>query len=139
MSKKANELRSIFPNISADVLAANADHPKLSQPKERARSEEGNPSAGGPELERRASTSAVGKAKAKGRNSQRFLVRVTSIRRRLIDEDNLCEKYVVDCCRYSGILPCDSPEETRIEIRQRKAGKEEAEMTVVEIFNLPTA
>lgn len=63
-------------------------------------------------------------------------MRVTSIRRRLIDEDNLCEKYAVDCCRYAGLLPGDGPGQTQIEIRQRKALKGEEEATLVEIYQL---
>lgn len=66
--------------------------------------------------------------------SERFLVRVTSIRRRLLDEDNLCEKYHVDLCRYSGIIPDDAPGKTKIEVCQIKAGKGEAEKTVIEIY-----
>lgn len=69
-------------------------------------------------------------------SSQRFLVRVTSFRKRLIDEDNLCPKFAVDCCRYAGLLPDDAPGETKIECRQEKVGKEEDEHTVIEIFEL---
>lgn len=90
------------------------------------------------ELERRDATGDVGKGKAKGGDSRRFLVRITSVRRRLIDEDNLCEKYVVDCARYAGAIPDDSPGTTRIETRQLKAEKEEDERTIVEIFELTT-
>jgi len=66
----------------------------------------------------------------------RFLVRVTSIRKRLIDEDNLCEKYVVDCCRYSGLLFGDSPDQAHIITTQRKATKGEAERIEIEIEQL---
>jgi hypothetical protein len=61
---------------------------------------------------------------------------VTSLRRRLIDEDNLCEKYVVDCCRYAGLLPGDGPGTTEIKVRQKKVGSEAEECTVVEIFEI---
>ncbi len=79
---------------------------------------------------------ALGASQVKGKDSSRFLVRVTSVRKRLLDTDNLCEKYHVDCCRYSGIIPADSPDKTQIEVRQRKAGKKEEETVIVEVFNL---
>lgn len=122
-----------FPNASASFRAAN---PELFEPEKRARSEEGNAPPVRPELERRVADAAVGEKKAKGGDRQRFLVRVTSVRRRLIDEDNLCAKYVVDCCRNAGLIPDDCPATTRIETTQRKAGKEEQEHTLIEIFDL---
>jgi hypothetical protein len=63
----------------------------------------------------------------------RFHVRLTSVRKRLLDEDNLCEKYLVDCCRYAGLIPQDSPDQTRITVAQRKAAKGEEEHTLIEI------
>jgi hypothetical protein len=65
-------------------------------------------------------------------SGERLLVRVTSIRRRLLDEDNLCEKYHVDLCRYAGIIPCDSPDKIKIEVCQFKAGRGEQEKTIIE-------
>src|SRR4051812_9263623 len=46
--------------------------------------------------------------------SGRVLVRITSYRRHLLDPDNLCAKYFLDCCRYAGILRDDSPEEIEL-------------------------
>lgn len=63
-------------------------------------------------------------------------MRVTSVRKCLLDEDNLCEKYHVDCLRYSGIIPDDSPDKVRIETTQRKAAKGEEEHTLIEVFAL---
>lgn len=127
-----------FPNASRSSLELNPHLAGLQLPEhqERAGSEKGVPPAPGAKLERRAPDAAVGKAKAKGGDSRRFLVRVTSCRRRLIDEDNLCEKFVVDCCRYAGLVPSDSPSQTRIEAHQRKVGKEEEEHTLIEIFEV---
>jgi hypothetical protein len=68
-----------------------------------------------------------------GHHCQRFLVRVTSIRKRLLDEDNLAEKFHVDLCRYAGIIPGDEADKTRIETSQRKAEKGEEERTVIEV------
>lgn len=36
--------------------------------------------------------------------------------------------------RYCGAIPSDAPGKTSIQTTQRKAGKEEAEHTVIEIF-----
>lgn len=64
---------------------------------------------------------------------KRFLVRITSIRKCLLDEDNLCEKYHVDLCRYAGIIPDDTAAKAKIEVCQFKAGKS-PEATIVEVF-----
>lgn len=66
----------------------------------------------------------------------RFLVCVTSFRKRLLDEDNLAEKYHVDLCRYAGALPADSPDKTRIEVRQIKTGKGEPERVTIEVWRI---
>ena len=133
------EVLNLFPNATESVIAANLGGSKLPEQEGGAGKEERLPAADSPELERCAPTSTVGKTRKKGADSQGFLVRVTSVRRRLIDEDNLCEKYAVDCCRYAGLLPSDCPGETKIEATQRKAGKEEAEHTVIQIFALDYA
>jgi len=131
---KPDDIKRLFPNASASLFAANSGDPELPKPEKRAREKAGDDASMRPELERHPLNAAVGKGKAKAGDSRRFLVRVTSIRRRPIDEDNLCEKYVIDCCRYAGLLPGDGPLETKIETSQRKAGKEEQERTVVEIY-----
>lgn len=123
-----DDIRRLFPRASASLFAANAPHPELSL------GEDGQAPVVRPELERDSRDGALGKSKAKVRDSRRFLVRVTSIRARLIDEDNLCEKYVVDCCRAAALIPGDGPSQTRIETSQRKAGKGEDEGTLIEIF-----
>ncbi len=64
---------------------------------------------------------------------KRVLVRVTSFRKCLLDEDNLCEKYHVDLCRYAGIIADDTAAKVKIEVCQFKAGKN-PETTVVEVF-----
>ena len=69
-----------------------------------------------------------------GSDRQRFLVRTTSVRNRLLDEDNLCEKYHVDLCRYAGIIPGDEAGTTKIETTQRKAHKGEEEHTLIEVL-----
>lgn len=67
---------------------------------------------------------------------QNVLIRITCIRSRLLDEDNLCEKYVVDLLRNSGIIFDDAPDRTKIEVCQKKAGKNLGEFNLIEVFEL---
>jgi hypothetical protein len=85
-------------------------------------------------LERDPGNGALGKVSVQKAVGRRFLIRVTSIRKNLLDEDNLCEKYHVDLCRYSGLIPGDSPATTKIEVCQQKAEPGAAEETRIEIF-----
>ena len=73
-----------------------------------------------------------------GSTRQRFLVRVTTRRKRLIDESNLCYKYHEDLCRYTGALPSDAPEVTHSEVSQTKCRKGEPEEITIEVYQTPT-
>jgi len=84
-------------------------------------------------MERHPSDGMAPTPHAKEKAIGKFLVRVTSFRHRLLDEDNICEKYHVDLCRYAGILPSDAPSQTRITTTQQKIGSKEEEFTLVEI------
>lgn len=64
----------------------------------------------------------------------RFLVCVESVRKRLLDEDGLCEKYHVDCLRYASILHDDNPGAAKIEVSQRKAEKGEEEHINITVY-----
>lgn len=84
-------------------------------------------------LERHPTVEPLAKEQVQKGSSQRFLVRVTSRRRRLLDEDNLCEKYHVDLLRYAGLIPDDAPDKVKIEVGQVKVGSKEPEEVVIEI------
>lgn len=71
-----------------------------------------------------------------GGDSAKYLVRITSIRNCLLDEDNLCEKFHVDCLRYAGIIPSDAPDTTHIETTQRRCAQGEEEKTLIEVFRI---
>ena len=73
-----------------------------------------------------------------GSTRQRFLVRVATRRKRLIDESNLCYKYHEDLCRYTGALPSDAPEVTHSEVSQTKCRKGEPEEITIEVYQTPT-
>jgi hypothetical protein len=88
------------------------------------------------ELERTVRNGAVGPVCVQKGIGRQLLVRVTSVRKRLLDDDNLAEKYHVDLLRYSGIISGDSPATTRIEVAQQKAGKGEPEEVRIEVFEL---
>lgn len=138
MNERATQqqILSLFPNASRSTLAANAGDTKLPKQEDSAGKEAGRTATGGAELERRAQPRNVGKRQTQKGHSKRFLVRVTRCSRRLLDEDNIAAKFVVDCCRYSQLLDGDAPSQTKIEITQRKISKEEAEHVTVEIFEL---
>jgi hypothetical protein len=87
-------------------------------------------------LERGPGLGTLGPRQVKERDSRRFLVVVTSFRRRLLDEDNLCEKFHVDCCRYAGLLPGDAPGQAKIQVEQQKVKCREDERTEIEITEI---
>jgi hypothetical protein len=79
----------------------------------------------------------MGAVQVEGRVGKRILIRVTATRTRLLDEDNLAEKYHVDLLRYaSGGALGDSPATTHIEVAQQKAGPGEPEEVRLEVFEL---
>ena len=119
------ELKTIFPHASETFLADNADRTVSSK----------RPISA-PVLERDLRDGALATRQAKEADTGKFFVRVTSFRRRLLDEDNLCEKYHVDCCRYSGVLPADSPDRTSIQTRQEKVRTKAEERTEIEVIPL---
>lgn len=90
-------------------------------------------------VERRVGYGALGKTKVQKADHGYFHVRVTSFRVRLLDEDNLCEKYHVDCCRYAGILPDDSARKARITTTQQKVSSTAEERIEIEIESIPPA
>ena len=57
-------------------------------------------------------------------NPNRIHVRLVSIRKRLIDPDNLSGKSLVDCLRNAGFLLDDTAEEISYQIEQRKPRKD---------------
>lgn len=93
-----------------------------------------HPAPPAPVVEPRPRIRPLAKSKNEARDRGRFLVRVTSFRCRLLDEDNLCEKYVVDCCRHAGLIPEDSAGVARIEVSQEEVKDKAEEHTLIEIF-----
>jgi len=127
-----NSLTAKFPNASAAFLRLNG-FANIAPPAAVLHAD--NPAAASV-VERRSRPRSLGAQKDEGRDSGRFLVRITSFRKRLLDQDNLCEKYHVDCCRYAGVLPDDAPEKTSIEVSQQKVKRKEEERIEIEIYRL---
>ena len=126
MKLSADQLRTRFRNASAQFILANSSVPTRG-------------SSPAPVVECTPRSSALRPRKGKGASAGLFLVRITSRRRRLLDEDNLAEKYHVDCCRYAGVLPSDAAGKAQIETRQEKVGCAEDECTVIEILQVAPA
>jgi len=65
--------------------------------------------------------------------TSRIHIRFESVRKRLCDPDNICEKWTLDCLRYIGVIRGDEPDKITLETTQRKAAKGEAEHTQITI------
>jgi len=115
------QIRQLFPNASKSLLAANDNNHTQNTGKATA-------------LERNPSDAPLEKGEVQKGGSGKIHVRVTSVRSRLADPDGLCEKYVLDCCRYAGFLPDDSAAHITLETTQRKATKGEEEHTEIVII-----
>ena len=115
-----HEITTRFPNASAAFIRSNLSPDDTGTP---------------PVVESNPWDAPLGAEEVQRPVGERFLVRVTSIRKRLLDEDNLCEKYHVDLCRYAGVLPDDAPGKVQIEVFQQKAAKGESEQTLIEVFH----
>ena len=83
--------------------------------------------------QRTAGNAALVEAQVQSGTGDRILIRIESVRKRLLDEDNLVSKYHTDLCRYAGLIPSDAPGVCKIETSQRKAEKGEEERTEITI------
>ncbi len=119
-----HQLLRLFPHASNAVLQVNSvDY-----------------GAGAPPLVERGHQDALAlPPQANRSDTARFLVRVQSVRKKLLDEDRISECAIVDCVRYAGIIPDDRPAITRIETTQRKVAKGEEEHTKVEVYEVSWA
>lgn len=77
---------------------------------------------------------SVAEEAREARHTDRVHVRVVSFRRRLIDPDNLCPKYFVDCARYAGFIKDDRAEDITLEVSQVKVKTKTEERTEIEIL-----
>lgn len=89
-----------------------------------------------PKLERTARNATLGAREAQESHPIRYVVRVISVRIRLLDDDNLAEKYAVDFLRYCGAIPSDAPGKCKVETTQRKVEEGEQEHTEVRVWGI---
>lgn len=125
----AEKLKQLFPRISRDVLRLSA---------EAGEADIHAGSAGkAPFMESNPGDGAVGEVPVQKGTGRRFHVRIRAIRTRLLDWDNLCEKYHVDLLRYAsaGVFG-DGPATTTIEVCQEKAQAGEREEVRIEVFEI---
>lgn len=116
-----DEIKTRFPNASRAFIAANSEACCRSQ------SPQPKPTDGDEPL------AEVPRAQGHG---QRYAVCITSFRSRLLDPDNLCAKYFVDCLRYAGLISDDTACVMDYRIRQEKAEKKELQRTEITITKL---
>lgn len=118
-----NEIKRRYPHASSAFIRANTDSQNKSEGIRKTS-----------ELEPRSLARTLATPQIQERSINRVIVRITSVRRRLIDEDNICEKFIIDGLRYAGLLLSDAPDKTHIQTSQRKCKKEEFEHTEIEII-----
>jgi hypothetical protein len=85
-------------------------------------------------LERRPGDVPVAASPAQETHPGRRQISVVSRRVRLLDEDNLCEKYHVDALRYAGVIPDDRPQDVSIHVTQERVASYAEEETVITIL-----
>lgn len=72
--------------------------------------------------------------KDKDLGTETVRIEITDVRKRLTDDDNLCEKFLVDCLRREGYIKDDSVKYVRIFTTQRKCTNREEPHTLIEIY-----
>lgn len=117
-------IRRLFPNASQSLIAANEqDYGKHYA--------ENNGQIA--KLERPARNESLAAGEGKKEASGRVHFKFISVRKRLIDPDNVSVKWLLDCCRRIGLVAGDEHDKVTIETAQRKAEKGEEEHTIIEI------
>jgi len=71
-------------------------------------------------------------------NPGRIQIRIVSYRRRLLDPDNLCPKYFIDCLRYSNLITDDREQDIELQTRQVKVKAKSDERTEIELITPTT-
>jgi hypothetical protein len=77
----------------------------------------------------------LGSTKGKTKYPASIHVSITSWRLRPVDPDNLCPKYFIDCLKYAGIIPDDTPWDISLEIEQVQVEDRRDEGTEIVVSN----
>ena len=72
----------------------------------------------GPEPEPIVRDESLGSVQGKAKYAASIHVHITSWRVRPVDPDNLCPKYFIDCLKYAGFIPDDTPWDITLELEQ---------------------
>lgn len=116
-----DDLKRLFPNASASTLRANL-------------STDGAGPTAVVERSPKAKPLAANQIKAQG--PERLRIVFVSVRKRLLDPDNVCEKWMLDALRFVGAICGDEPDKIALETTQRKARKGEVEHTEITVYRL---
>lgn len=127
-----HQLKRLFPNASQSVLDANKSDYGKAYPETGHTGEVAK-------LERPAGEGALAAPQAKEADSERVRIRIISVRKRLLDPDNLSEKWTIDCLRYCRVIRGDEPDKITLETTQRKCEKGEEEHTEILIYEEDSA
>lgn len=117
-------IRRLFPHASQSLIAANEQDygkPYIESDGQITK------------LERAACDEPLAASKGKKEAFGRVHFKFISVRKRLIDPDNVSIKWMLDCCRRIGLVAGDEHDKVTVETSQRKAEKGEEENTIIEI------
>ena len=111
-----NELtiRKLFPNASPSLIALNTREASV--------------------VECNSSEGPLAESKDEKANPRRVHIRFVSVRKRLLDPDNISEKWMLDALRFAGVIQGDEPDKITLETTQRKVEKGEEEHTEIDIW-----
>ena len=84
-----------------------------------------------PLVERNPSAGTLAKDEGEEGRASRVHLRIVSIRKRLLDPDNISVKWLIDSLRYASIIRGDEHDKITLQIEQRKCAKGEAEATEI--------
>ena len=77
----------------------------------------------------------LGAEEVEGNYPKRSVVRITSIRNRLLDPDNLVGgcKYIIDALTKAKVIKDDTQKDIRLEVYQAKCATRKEEKTIIEV------
>ena len=75
----------------------------------------------------------MGEEEDEGGDFRRSRIRITSVRNRLLDPDNLCVKFIIDALRHCKVIKDDTTKEIEVFIRQEKVKTRKEEKTIIEV------
>lgn len=121
------ETRALGPNAALGIVKSSHDSGRAGFNENHHHNSGASPE---PQCSDRARKLALARQAQKD-SAERIHLRIISVRKRLLDPDNLVPKWTIDALRYCGIIRGDEPDKITLETSQRKAAKGEEEHTEV--------